>query len=119
MRSLFIDLYPHFNRNMIERYLNSEFDSYDKDLSKDFSEVALKGGVSPPNAAQFAPYEMAINLVAGTVVSVVVVSVLLGSLPYETWTAIAGTTIWCKFFASFGLSRHAHAKAAREAKAKA
>ena len=25
------------------------------------------------------------------------------------WTAIAGSTIWCKFIASFALSRHAHA----------
>lgn len=86
-------------------------------VRRDFSEVALKAGVSPPNAATFAPYEMAINLVCGSVVAVVIVTVLLGHLDYETWSAIAGTTIWCKFFASFGLSRHAHAKAAREAKA--
>jgi len=33
MRSLFVDLYPGFNRNMIERYVNDEFSAYDKDLS--------------------------------------------------------------------------------------
>lgn len=86
-------------------------------VKRDFSEVALKHGVSPPNAVQFAPYEMAVNLIAGTVASAVIVLVGLGQLDYETWSAIAGSTIWCKFFASFGLSRHAHAKAAREAKA--
>ena len=86
-------------------------------VRRDFSEVGLKHGISPSNAAQFAPYEMAINLIAGTIAAVVIVAVLLGHLNYETWTAIAGSTIWCKFFASFGLSRHAHAKAAREAKA--
>jgi len=40
MRSLFVDLYPGFNRNMIERYVNDEFSAYDKDLSNgiDFNE---------------------------------------------------------------------------------
>jgi hypothetical protein len=32
----------------------------------------------------------------------------MGALEYSTWSAIAGTTIWCKFFASFALSRQAH-----------
>jgi hypothetical protein len=44
---------------------------------------------------------------------VVIVAVALGQLDYDAWTAIAGSTIWCKFFASFALSRHAHAAAAR------
>jgi hypothetical protein len=83
---------------------------------RDFSEVALKRGESPPNAERFAPYEMAINLVAGTVAGGVAVAVLLGAAHYDTWSAIAGSTIWCKFFASFALSRHAHAAAARAAR---
>ena len=33
--------------------------------------------------------------------------------PSDTWTAIAGSTLWCKLFADFALSRHAHAAAAR------
>lgn len=82
-------------------------------FKRDFSEVALKHGESPPNAERFAPYEMVINLVAGTVAVVVIAAVALGQLHYDTWTAIAGSTIWCKFFASFALSRHAHAAAAR------
>jgi hypothetical protein len=40
--------------------------------------------------------------------------VALGMLEYDQWTAIAGTTIWCKFFASFAVGRHAHISAARE-----
>ena len=76
---------------------------------RDFSEVALKGGESPPDPERFAPYEMVFNLIAGTVAVMVIVFVLLGELQYEAWTAIAGTTIWCKFFANFILSRHAHA----------
>lgn len=78
-------------------------------VRRDHSEVALKRGVSPANPAKFAPYAMIINLVAGCIAIVVIVTVLLGQLPYESWTAIAGSTIWLKFFANFILSRHAHA----------
>lgn len=82
----------------------------------DFSEVALKRGESPPNPEKFAPYAAAINLIAGGVVVFVIGWVVLyiafgvgGDVPrYETWSAIAGSTIWCKFFADFVLSRHAH-----------
>jgi hypothetical protein len=83
---------------------------------RDFSEVALKRGEPPPNAEKWAPYEMAINLVAGTVCVFVIIGVALGAMPYDTWTAIAGTTIWCKFFASFALGRHAHVGAPRARK---
>lgn len=82
-------------------------------VRRDFSEVGLKRGVSPPEPEKFAPFEMVINLVAGVVVVVVIMGVVLGQLDYQTWTAIAGSTIWCKFFASFALSRHAHAAFSR------
>lgn len=85
-------------------------------VRRDFSEVALKRGESPPHPEKFAPYEVAINLVAGVVLVVVILSVLAGHLNYETWTAIAGSTIWCKFFANYGLSRHAHLKMGRDKK---
>jgi small-conductance mechanosensitive channel len=82
-------------------------------VRRDFSEVALKGGQSPSDPEKFAPYEMLVNLVAGVVVLTVIVAVLLGHLDYGTWTAIAGSTIWCKFLASYALSRHAHSNWAR------
>ena len=82
-------------------------------VRRDFSEVALKGGVAPPNPQRFAPYEVALNLIAGVVLVVVIVSVFLGHLDYSTWSAIAGSTIWCKLLAGFALSRHAHASWAR------
>ena len=82
-------------------------------VRRDFSEVALKRGVSPPNPVKFAPYEMTLNLIAGTIVVVVIVAVSLGKLDYATWSAIAGSTIWCKFFMDFGLSRHAHSGIAK------
>lgn len=77
-------------------------------VKKDFSEVALKKGMPPPNAEKYAPYEMAINLIGGTVIVVVIVLVLLGQLDYDTWVAIAGSTLWIKLFMSFALGRQAH-----------
>lgn len=80
---------------------------------RDFSEVALKRGEPPEEPARWAPYEMAINGLAGVVVVCVIGMVLMGAADYGTWTAIAGSTIWCKFFAGFALSRHAHLKTVR------
>jgi hypothetical protein len=62
----------------------------------------------PPNGKQYAPYELAINATAGSVVVGVIVAILLGQLDYNTWVAIAGATLWLKLFALFALSRHAH-----------
>ena len=73
----------------------------------DHSEVALKGGEPPPDAARWAPYTMALNAVAGLVVIGVIVAVLSGAMSYAQWSAIAGSTIWCKFIGDFALSRHA------------
>ncbi|OYW20844.1 MAG: hypothetical protein B7Z52_01785, partial [Burkholderiales bacterium 12-64-5] len=84
-------------------------------VRRDFSEVAIKRGEPPADAARWAPYEMTINLVAGIVVVFVILGVVSGSLSYEVWSAIAGSTIWCKFFASFALSRHAHLQAGKKA----
>lgn len=79
-------------------------------VRRDFSEVALKGGESPPNPEKFAPYVMVVNLVAGIILAVVVFGVVLGKLHYNTWTAIAGSTLWCKFILDFAISRQAHGK---------
>jgi hypothetical protein len=77
-------------------------------VKRDYSEVAIKRGQSPADPAKWAPYTMAINAVAGTVAVFVIVAVAVLGLPYDTWTAIAGTTIWSKFLLDFALSRHAH-----------
>ena len=79
-------------------------------VNRDFSEVGIKRGEAPPDPEKFAPYEMAINLVAGTVLVCVIVAVIGGYWDYDSWSAIAGSTLWCKFIGSFALSRHAHAK---------
>jgi len=77
-------------------------------VRRDFSEVALKRGQPPLAPHRFAPYTAAINLIAGLIVIFVIIGVISGSLPYDTWTAVAGSTIWMKFMADFILSRHAH-----------
>lgn len=102
-------------------------------VRRDFSEVALKKGMPPPNADRYAPYEMAINLLGGLVMVAVLVSVLfipllgvLGLVPVaadqyvmgrDDWIAVAGSTLWIKLLASFALSRHAHGIAPAKKKA--
>jgi len=41
------------------------------------------------------------------------VAVVGGFWEYSVWSAVAGSTLWCKFIASFALSRHAHASWAK------
>ena len=38
----------------------------------------------------------------------VILLVAFAGIPYETWTAIAGSTIYMKFIFDFIISRHAH-----------
>lgn len=77
-------------------------------VRRDFSEVAIKRGESPPNPAKAAPYAAAVNLIGGLIVIGVILGIVTGSLPYEVWSAIAGSTIWMKFIFDFIVSRHAH-----------
>ena len=77
-------------------------------VRRDFSEVALKRGEPPEYPARFAPYAAAINLIGGGVIVLVIVGIVAGALAYETWSAIAGSTLWMKFIFDFILSRHAH-----------
>lgn len=75
---------------------------------RDFSDVGLKRGIAPQNPEKFAPYALIINLTGGGIIVLVIGSVLLGRWAYETWSAVAGLTIWSKLIADFILSRHAH-----------
>ncbi len=75
---------------------------------RDFSEVALKGGMPPANPARYAPYTLAINLIGGVVIVFTIFGIVTGSMDFDTWTATAGVTIWMKFFLDFALGRHAH-----------
>ncbi len=77
-------------------------------FKRDFSEVALKGGESPPNPEKYAPYAGIFNLVAGGVTVGTILLVVAFQVRYQVWSAVAGSTIWCKFFLDFALSRQAH-----------
>ncbi|MEX1168357.1 MAG: hypothetical protein WEK74_16080 [Hydrogenophaga sp.] len=78
-------------------------------VKRDFSEVALKKGMPPPNAEKYAPYELAINGLGGIIMVGVLVGVLgFQALSDDEWKAVAGITLWVKLFASFALSRQAH-----------
>lgn len=77
-------------------------------LRKDYSEVALKGGEPPPQPERFAPWAALINAAAGAMAVGVIVAVLAAGVPFERWTAVAGSTIWMKLVADFILSQHAH-----------
>ncbi|MBE0599623.1 MAG: hypothetical protein IH614_20475 [Desulfuromonadales bacterium] len=76
-------------------------------FQKDYSEVALKGGEAPPDPKKWAPVTGLLNLGAGAALVVVIVGVILGYFPFDTWIAIAGSTIWIKIFADFIISRQA------------
>jgi ABC-type phosphate transport system permease subunit len=76
-------------------------------IRRDYSEVALKQGLAPPNAAKYAPYTAAVNLIAGSIAVIVILLVVIGGVAYETWSAIAGSTVWMKFIADFIVSRNA------------
>lgn len=77
-------------------------------VQRNFSEVALKRGEPPANPAKFAPYTGALNLIAGVIIVGVILSIITATLPYEVWSAIAGSTIWLKFIFDFIISRQAH-----------
>ncbi|NCO50780.1 MAG: hypothetical protein GW875_01590 [Deltaproteobacteria bacterium] len=77
-------------------------------IQKDYSEVALKRGESPPNPKKWAPATGLVNLIAGGVTLAAIFGVVFALLPYRTWSTMAGMTLWGKIFADFIVSRQAH-----------
>jgi ABC-type phosphate transport system permease subunit len=86
-------------------------------IKKDYSEVALKKGESPPNPKKWAPVTGMVNLLAGTITLWIIIGIPLWIAtginlgPFhklENWSALAGSTIWIKIFADFIVSRQAH-----------
>lgn len=76
-------------------------------LGRDFSEVALYRGTPPAQPEKYAPYAAAINLLGGGILVADIIAVVFFSPSYDTWSAVAGSTIWMKIVADFALSRHA------------
>ncbi len=77
-------------------------------INKDLSEVALKGGVPPKNPKKFAMPSAIINLIAAALITAAILGVVSGKMAYETWSALAGSTIWMKIIFDFIIRRHAH-----------
>lgn len=79
-------------------------------VNKDYREVALKRGQSPAHPEKYAFREGLFSLLGGMMLVVVILGIVLWQLPYDTWTAMAGSTVVCKLFANFALSWQAHRK---------
>lgn len=77
-------------------------------IKKDYSEVALKGGDGPENPEKWAPHTGIVNLAAGGTALFTIIGILWPFLDYETWSKIAGITLWMKIFADYIVSRTAH-----------
>ncbi len=85
-------------------------------IKHDYSEVALKRGVSPPHPEKWAKWVGLLNLGCGMVAVWIIIGlplwiatgVSIGFHRFENWNAIAGSTIWIKIFADFIISRQAH-----------
>jgi len=77
-------------------------------FKNDYSEVALKKGEPPKNPKKWATPVGIINIVAGLVAVWTIFGVIVLALPYQTWSAIAGSTIWCKIFADWIIKGQAH-----------
>ncbi|MBC8210501.1 MAG: hypothetical protein H8E21_05485 [Gammaproteobacteria bacterium] len=75
---------------------------------RDYSEVALRHGESPPNPERYAMKAFTINLLGGLLATMTIIGVVTAYFDFKTWNMIAGMTIWCKIFADFAVSRHAH-----------
>ena len=86
-------------------------------IQKDHSDVALKHGEAPANQAKWALTVGLINLVAGGICIWIIIGVpawiatgtLIGPFQeYDSWSAVAGITIWAKIFADFLVKMQAH-----------
>ncbi len=77
-------------------------------VKRNFADVGLKQGVPPPHPEKYAPWVGALNLIAGAVIVAVIFGIVTGEMAYETWSALAGSTLWMKLILDFALSRHAH-----------
>lgn len=86
-------------------------------VNKDYSEVALKGGVPPANPEKWATTTGVVNIMAGTSATWIILGVMLyiatgikiGPFDsFEGWNAYAGSTIWLKLIIDFIIKRQAH-----------
>ncbi|SDZ92436.1 hypothetical protein SAMN05660420_00749 [Desulfuromusa kysingii] len=86
-------------------------------IKKNYAEVALKNGLPPANPKRWAVVVGLLNLVCGGIVTWIIIGVpfwISTGIPigpfqsYETWSAIAGMTIWGKIIADLIIRFQAH-----------
>ena len=86
-------------------------------IKKNYSEVALKRGLPPSNPKKWAPFVGLLNLVCGGIIVWIAIGVpfwiftgiLIGPFQeYDSWSAIAGLTIWGKIITDFIIRFQAH-----------
>ncbi len=86
-------------------------------IKKNYAEVAIKRGLPPKNPKKWAPFVGLLNLVCGGIAVWIIIGVpfwiftgiLIGPFQsYETWSAIAGMTIWGKIIADLIIRFQAH-----------
>ncbi len=77
-------------------------------IKKNYSEVATKKGLPPANPHKWAPFVGLLNLACGSMTAWIIVSILMGLYPYDTWSAMAGLTIWGKIIADLIIRFQAH-----------
>ncbi|CAH2030895.1 hypothetical protein [Trichlorobacter ammonificans] len=86
-------------------------------VNKDYSEVAVKKGLSPANPEKWATVTGVVNMLAGGAATWIIVGValyiatgiLIGPFnSFDGWNAYAGSTIWLKLIIDFIIKRQAH-----------
>lgn len=86
-------------------------------IKKNYSEVAIKRGLPPANPKKWAPAVGLLNLVCGGIAVWVIIGVpfwiftgkLIGPFEnYDSWSAVAGLTIWGKIIADVIIRFQAH-----------
>jgi len=85
-------------------------------VKKNYSEVAIKKGLPPANPKKWAPFVGLLNLACGGMTAWIIISLLgapilaavMTPYSYDTWSAMAGLTIWTKIIADFIIRFQAH-----------
>lgn len=77
-------------------------------IKKNYAEVALKRGLPPAHPKKWAPLVGLVNLFCGGMAVWIIFAVVAARYNYDTWSAMAGLTIWGKIIADFIIRSQAH-----------
>ncbi len=77
-------------------------------VRKNYAEVAIKRGLPPANPKKWAPVTGLLNLFCGAMAIWIIGGVVTAQFSYDSWSAMAGLTIWGKIIADFIIRSQAH-----------